>query len=204
MARNSDIKLRVTVITQTAAKVMHLVFSYLLVTSCLLYAQETQKKSEYLLGTAEALEMVVHVWGDVRNPGEYRVPYDTNLLELISKAGGPAQYANLSKIRLTHESKSWHLTKDGLKKIISESRAGKITEDKLEESLKSHFANRVLVFNLDNYLKTSETLSPPPVLKPGDVVFVPRNSWSKWREFVRVANEVAVITSIYVWYLRAK
>jgi len=48
------------------------------------------------------LKVVVHVWGEVENPGEYRVPDGTNILELISKAGGPTEYGNLGKVKLTH------------------------------------------------------------------------------------------------------
>lgn len=51
------------------------------------------------------LETTVHVWGEVKKPGEYRVLEGTNLLQLISKAGGPTEYANLGKVRLTHASK---------------------------------------------------------------------------------------------------
>lgn len=48
------------------------------------------------------LKVVVHVWGEVENPGEYRVPDGTNILELISKAGGPTEYGNLGKVKLRH------------------------------------------------------------------------------------------------------
>ena len=168
------------------------------------FSQESPKQSQYLLGTEEALEMVVHIWGEVRNPGEYRVPYETTVLELISKAGGPTMYAKLSKVRLTRESKSWYLTQDALKTIVAESRAGRITEDKLEESLKKHFANRIMEYDLTRYLEDREALTPPPTLQPGDVVYVPSSSWRAWREVVKVAHEIAIITSIYVWYLRSK
>ncbi len=50
------------------------------------------------------LQMVVHIWGEVREPGEYHVPAGTNILELISKAGGPTEYANLGKVKVTHNS----------------------------------------------------------------------------------------------------
>jgi hypothetical protein len=50
------------------------------------------------------LQVVVHIWGEVREPGEYHVPAGTNILELISKAGGPTEYANLGKVKVTHNS----------------------------------------------------------------------------------------------------
>lgn len=167
-------------------------------------AQDTTKSSEYILGTEEKLEMIVHIWGEVKSPGEYRVPYDTNVLELISKAGGPSAYANLSKVRLTRESEQWHLNPDDLKKLVAESRSGRIKEDKIEQSLQAHFAKRVLVYDLNHYIKNRKSLEMPPTMHPGDLIFVPQNGWYKWREIVRIAHEVAVIASVYVWYLRAQ
>ncbi len=166
-------------------------------------AQEKASSEQYLLGTEEKLEMKVHVWGEVIKPGEYRVPYDTNVLELISIAGGPTVYANISKIRLTRESESLYLTEEGLKSIVSQAREGKITEAQLEKTLNKQFANRVIEYNLNDYLKDKKFVTTPPVLRPGDVVYVPQNNWHRWRELVRVAHEVAIIASVYVWYLRA-
>lgn len=167
-------------------------------------AQEQSKSSDYLLGQEQRLEMVVHIWGEVKAPGEYRVNYDTDIIELISKAGGPTQYANLGDVRITRESESLYLTRDALKTLVNESRSGKITEDKLDQSLRAHFSNRIINYDVKKYLRDKKNINPPPVLKPGDVVTITTNSYFKWREFVRVAHEVAVIASIYVWYLRAQ
>ena len=167
-------------------------------------AQDTTRSSQYILGTEEKLEMIVHIWGEVKSPGEYRVSYDTNVLELISKAGGPTSFANLSKVRLTRESEQWHLNPEDLKTLVVESKSGRINGDKIEQSLQSHFAKRALTYDLSHYIKNRKSLEMPPTLHPGDLVFVPQNGWFKWREIVRVAHEVAVIASVYVWYLRSK
>jgi protein involved in polysaccharide export with SLBB domain len=37
--------------------------------------------------------MQVNIWGFVKNPGRYEVPSSTDLIQLISFAGGPVQYA---------------------------------------------------------------------------------------------------------------
>jgi hypothetical protein len=50
------------------------------------------------------LQVTVHIWGEVLEPGEYYVPAGTNILELISKAGGPTEFANLGKVKITRES----------------------------------------------------------------------------------------------------
>ena len=52
-----------------------------------------------LTGT-EQLKIRTYIWGQVRNPGLYIVPDDTDLLTLISSAGGPTENAKLSKIRI--------------------------------------------------------------------------------------------------------
>ncbi|NLP10173.1 hypothetical protein GX408_07235 [bacterium] len=141
-------------------------------------AQETQRMPDYVLGKAEQLEMDVHIWGEVKSPGEYRVGYNTTLLELISKAGGPTQFANLKKVRLA--------------RVLVET-DGAETEDE-----------RILVYNVEKYLNDKDHWDQVPVLQPGDVVVVLQNRWFQWRELVKVAHEVAVIASVYVWYLRAK
>ena len=169
-----------------------------------LWSQETSKPSDYIFGSEEQLEIVVHVWGEVKSPGEFRVPYETNLIELISKAGGPSEYANLSKVRLTRQMQGLNLDQEALRNLVSKSRAGVITEKNLEKSLQNHFSRRIQVYDVSRYLENNKGLHPPPVLQPGDVVLVPTNSWHRWRELVRVAHEVAVIASVYVWYLRSQ
>lgn len=44
--------------------------------------------------------MEVQVWGQVTRPGMYRVPVSTDAVGLISYAGGPTEYAALSRVKL--------------------------------------------------------------------------------------------------------
>jgi len=61
--------------------------------------------SRYILSTtSDALLMTVKVWGEVQKPGLYDVPIGTDLIELISSAGGPTEAAQLSKIKIIHGS----------------------------------------------------------------------------------------------------
>jgi polysaccharide biosynthesis/export protein len=46
------------------------------------------------------LMIKAYVWGQVGKPGLYNVPDDTDLLTLISLAGGPTENAKLTKIRI--------------------------------------------------------------------------------------------------------
>jgi len=62
--------------------------------------------SRYILSTtSDALLMTVKVWGEVQKPGLYDIPIGTDLVELISSAGGPKDTAQLSKIKIIHGSK---------------------------------------------------------------------------------------------------
>ncbi len=160
----------------------------LFVTILLVGQLHAQEKEKYLFGTEQQLEMIVHVFGEVRKPGEYRVPNDTNILELISKAGGPTQYSKLSKTRLTHVNYDFFNSKNGLS-----------SESDGKGKLKP---KRIATISLEKYLNGERAVSLP-VLQPGDVVFVPRNNWFRWRNVVSVARDLSVIASVYFIYLRA-
>jgi hypothetical protein len=59
---------------------------------------------EYFIDPAtQKLSIEVHLWGEVTRPGIYRVPLGTNMVELISRAGGPTEFSNLSRVKLTHK-----------------------------------------------------------------------------------------------------
>ena len=105
----------------------------------------------------------VHVWGEVNKPGLYRVPDGSTVLDAISTAGGPTQFAALSKVKLTHPS------------------AAKPRSQKV---------------NLNSYAdgKGSPEL---PVLKPGDMISVPRNARFFWKDAVQILADIAIIVNVY-------
>lgn len=49
----------------------------------------------------EELLVPVSIWGEVRAPGYYNVPDGTDVARLISYAGGPTEFANLTEVKLT-------------------------------------------------------------------------------------------------------
>jgi len=55
------------------------------------------------LDDEDQLKISVHVWGKVSAPGLYVVPRATDLVSLISYAGGPAPDADLSRVRIVRE-----------------------------------------------------------------------------------------------------
>lgn len=49
-------------------------------------------------GPEDLLQIDVQIWGQVNRPGQYSVPDRTNLIGLISWAGGPTESAKLKEI----------------------------------------------------------------------------------------------------------
>lgn len=62
--------------------------------------QKYPRGAQYFLGTDDQLLIKVNIWGFVAKPGQYLVPSDTDLISLISFAGGPRDGAKLSNIKL--------------------------------------------------------------------------------------------------------
>ncbi|HNW99851.1 MAG TPA: SLBB domain-containing protein [Candidatus Cloacimonadota bacterium] len=52
------------------------------------------------MSNEEKLKIYTYIWGQVLRPGLYIVPDDTDLLTLLSLAGGPSENAKLTKIRI--------------------------------------------------------------------------------------------------------
>ncbi|MAE69290.1 MAG: hypothetical protein CME06_02350 [Gemmatimonadetes bacterium] len=51
-------------------------------------------------GHESRLQITVHVWGEVHKPGLYVVPDNTDLVTLLSYAGGPTKNARVSSVKL--------------------------------------------------------------------------------------------------------
>lgn len=62
--------------------------------------QMGDRPAQYILGGDDILLINVNLWGHVQRPGIYSIPSAYGLIDLISSAGGPAQTARLSDIRI--------------------------------------------------------------------------------------------------------
>jgi len=151
-------------------------------------------KDTYLIGEEKTLEIIVHIWGEVRVTGEKRVPDGTNILELISKAGGPTEYSDLSHVMLFRDTGNRFTQHEQTEleklpqKYILEDRQKLAQAGKVEINLKNYLNN-----DASDYL---------PRLIPGDVIHVKRNVWFKWQTFIRVASQIAIIAQVWYWYSR--
>ncbi len=61
---------------------------------------EQPRAAQYFLGSQDQVLMAVNVWGFVYKPGQYMVPYETDLISLLSFAGGPREEARIKSIKL--------------------------------------------------------------------------------------------------------
>jgi len=60
--------------------------------------------NQYYLGQANELLIRVNVWGRVHHPGQYFVPASTDLITLLSAAGGPVPRSRLGDVRIIRTS----------------------------------------------------------------------------------------------------
>jgi hypothetical protein len=58
------------------------------------------RAAQYYLGSSDELLIPVNIWGFVQKPGQYMVPDNTDLVALLSFAGGPTENAKLNHIRI--------------------------------------------------------------------------------------------------------
>lgn len=130
--------------------------------------------------------MMVHIIGEVQKPGEYRVGDQTDLLQLLSKAGGPTPFSRLSSVTV--------------RRLAPEPTA-------VAGQMAVTLANRtphseIFHVNLERVMHDQSAM-PPPILKPGDVVLVPKNAWHQWKDIAAVGRDLSFIASAYFLYLRA-
>lgn len=134
------------------------------------WAQEEENKAksrntglDYYLapGTDNQLLIKVNVWGEVLKPGIVQVPDNTDLLSLISMAGGPTENAKLSKVKI----------------------------------MRNFTHNRIITVNVKDCVQNGKA-EKIPLIKPGDTVIVPRNSFHSVSKYVTFFYNLAVIASV--------
>lgn len=54
----------------------------------------------YYISKPGEITMPINLWGHVRNPGRYEVPISTDIVQLVSYAGGPLAEANLGSVKI--------------------------------------------------------------------------------------------------------
>lgn len=131
-----------------------------------------QGGSYYNFSAGSGCDLMVSVWGYVGNPGRYKVPCETNLLDLLSYCGGP----------LTRGGAESYLYKV---KIVR--KGGADRENEIAE---------VFEIDLDKYLelRSVPTSTSELLLFPGDLIIVDGQEQSNM--VLRIAQIIVAIASI--------
>ena len=108
----------------------------------------------YDLSDPTGVNIEVNLWGFVRLPGRYRVPLNTNFLDIMSFAGGPLEDSKLEDIRLIRTD----------------------TNGKGVAVIKLNYGDLLW----DDQVKTGNRLNP--VLKSGDIIIVPEQRRYTFRD----------------------
>lgn len=157
------------------------------------------ENNKYVIGEKQQLEMIVHIWGEVKKPGEYRVADDTDILGLISKAGGPTEYSNMSRVILTRERtlpEKAALTPQAL----SSERANDALSG-IQQAKNKTKQQRIIFINLKKYLESND-VAPLPRLQPGDIIQIKHNNWFRCKEALRIATQFAIVVQAYYYFTR--
>lgn len=128
--------------------------------------------SYYNFSSNSGCDLMVSVWGYVGNPGRYKVPCETNLLDLLSFCGGPLSRggaeAYLYKIKIVRK-------------------GGADRENEIAE---------VFEIDLEKYLelRSVPTTTSELLLFPGDLIIVDGREESNM--VLRIAQIIVAIASI--------
>jgi polysaccharide export outer membrane protein len=140
--------------------------------------QEQARAAQYFLGSQDQVLMGVNIWGFVNKPGQYMVPYDTDLISLLSYAGGPREEAKITGIKVVRGAKN-----GGNKE------PGEVIQVDVKKWLKNGKADAI------------------PVLRPGDTVVVSGTSFyfvSKFFEFTWRIAAIVQVWALIDYYSAAK
>ena len=70
----------------------------------LLISAQVDRTDYFVPGEREKeLLIIVHIWGEINNPGKFIVRDGTTLVDIISEAGGPTKFAKLNKVIIAHK-----------------------------------------------------------------------------------------------------
>ena len=169
-----------------------LFFHFIFFSSFLFSQQEGIQRDQYIIGPGEKLMITVHIFGEVRRPGEFLVPDDTNILELISKAGGTTEFSNLNKVKITRG-----LVGSAKINQFAKKESGKSSDKTKSIKLPK---KKVIDVNLKKFLDKENYYFTLPTLQPGDIVRVGRNTWYTWQAVIRVVSQVAIVIQAMYFY----
>lgn len=128
-----------------------------------------QRASSYQVGSAEGIQIEVNLWGQVGRPGRFRAAYTTDLIALLSEAGGPTLNAKLDEV-----------------KIIRYVRQDTSRFSRGDSSV----VEKLVRVDLSKFVEYGEQSNIPPLYR-GDTIIVPGDALSVFQVFVNVIGSIA-------------
>ncbi len=158
----------------------------LMFNNTIVHAQESQvsmfqnRAAQYLLGDKDQILMNVNVWGYVARPGQYLVPRNTDLISLVSFAGGPRRGANLSNV---------HIIRGGVQVVNKQ-----VVESKNGKNGHSKGKSPILVVNVKDHLDTGN-VSAIPVLQAGDTIIISQTFGDRFKNALGFSSVIGILAA---------
>ncbi|KAA3613677.1 MAG: hypothetical protein DWQ05_15465 [Calditrichaeota bacterium] len=168
------------------------------------FSPTKQKASLYYLGERNELLIKVNIWGFVQKPGQYLVPTDTDLISLISYAGGPLEEAKLKKVKLIRNEAllASNLVNQGTHLAMNGTTAMALGGIKNDQPTPKNY-KKVITIDVNKFLQSgNESLIPE--LKPGDTIVLEGSTFHLFSRVFEFASKLAVFAQIYFWVEAAK
>ena len=124
--------------------------------------------AQYFLGSEDQVLMPVNVWGFVNKPGQYLVPFETDLISLLSFAGGPREEAKITEIKVIRTNLS--------------------PDENTDQA--------VIQVDVKKFLESGQS-ELIPVLRPGDTIVVSGTTYHFATKFFDFAWRIAAIVQLY-------
>ena len=150
-------------------------------------AQETDspptlnRAAQYFLGDKDQILISINIWVYVRKPGQYLVPRHTDLISLMSFAGGPIDGAKLSEVRIIRDATRY---------------AGKNGNNANAKNGKNGKYPRQSVVNVDvkRFIETGRGGLIPP-LQAGDTIVIKESGGHKFRNFLGFSSIIGILAA---------
>ena len=153
-------------------KALFLIFAMTLVSVMRLWGQEAKtsqrdQPSRYVVGTEEQMLLPVNVLGLVQRPGQYLVPFRTDLISVIAYAGGFRENAKINEIKI-------------VRSAVVESNSGMA---------------RVIKVDLKRYFEQGDKTQIPQIM-PDDTIIVAGTARQTLNAFMGFVRDVLVVAQL--------
>ncbi len=157
--------------------------------------------SLYYLGEKDELLIKVNIWGFVQKPGQYMVPNGTDLISLISFAGGPREEARLSTVKLIRNEALLAAARRQRKNYLAMNgdtqEMGVLSNQAVEKDAPQK-ARQVIEIDVKKYTESGD-FSLIPELRPGDTIIVEGSAFHFFAKIFEFATKLAIIAQVYFW-----